>query len=132
MFAMKKNIFQKADLLRQIAKNTLGRDCTDVEILSLFNKASSFDNGVTKTASDEVRAILSSLTAKGINANTAYKYLKMSLMPTHIKERLYGRKISTSKAFKMARDENYQKRVELENTIFEYGMKAIRGLRKCH
>ena len=132
MFGMKKNIFQKADLLRQLVKNTLGRDCNDIEVLSLFNKASSFDKGVTKTASDDVRAILSSLMAKGICANTAYKYVKMSLMPAHIKERLYGRKISTNKAFRMARDEGFRKRMEHENTIFEYGMKAIRGLRKCH
>jgi hypothetical protein len=53
-------------------------------------------------------------------------------MPDHVKERLYGRKISTTKAFKMARDEDFRRRVELENTIFECGMKAIRGLRKCH
>lgn len=131
MFGMKKNIFQKADLLRQMVKNTLGRDCEDTEILSLFNRASSFDKGVTKTASDDVRAVLSSLMAKGINPNTAYKYLKMSLMPAHIKERLYGRQISTTKAFRMAKDEGFRRRLELENTIFEVGMKAIRGLRKC-
>ncbi|MBW2972773.1 hypothetical protein KY346_00090 [Candidatus Woesearchaeota archaeon] len=132
MFGMKKNIFQKADMLRQMVKNCLGRDCTDREILSLFSKANSFDKGVTKTASDEVRAVLSMLMSKGINANTAYKYVKMSLLPVHVKKRLYGRKISTHKAMKMASDEDYRKRIELENTIFEQGMKAIRGLVKCH
>jgi len=132
MFGMKKNVFQKADMLRTMVKNRLGRDCTDKEILSLFSRASSFDKGVTKTASDEVRTILSMLMSKGINANTAYKYVKMSLLPTHVKEKLYGRKISTHKAMKVASDENYQKRIELENTIFEQGMKAIKGLVKCH
>ena len=132
MFGMKKNVFQKADMLRQIVKNSLGKDCTDKEILSLFSRADSFDKGVTKTASDEVRTILSTLMGKGIKPNTAYKYVKMSLLPVHVKEKLYGRKISTHKAFRMASDEDYRKRIELENTIFEQGMKAIRGLTKCH
>jgi hypothetical protein len=132
MFGMKKNVFQKADMLRQLAKNSLGKDCEDREILSLFSRANSFDRGIVKTASDEVRIVLSALKGKGINPNTAYRYLKSSLMPAHIKERVYGRRISTHKAFRIASDENMMKRVEYENIVFEQGMKAIKGLRKCH
>ena len=50
MFGMKKNVFQKADLVKQLIANCLGRDCTDRDVLSLLSRASSFDKGVTKSA----------------------------------------------------------------------------------
>lgn len=132
MFGMKKNVFQKADLVKQMIANSLGRDCTDREVLSLLSKASSFDKGVTKSASDEVRIVLSKLRSRSINPNTAYKYVKVSLVPANIKEKVYGRKISTRKALMMVSSRDAHRLVELENVIFEQGMKAIRGLKKCH
>ncbi|MBW2974069.1 hypothetical protein KY346_06805 [Candidatus Woesearchaeota archaeon] len=130
MFGMKKNVFQKADLVRQLINNCLGQECSDKQILSLLGRADSFDKGVTKSASDQVRIVLSMLKSKDIRPNTAYKYMKISLVPAHVRERVYSRKISTHKALSLVSDEGARKRVELENKIFEYGMKAIRGLKK--
>ncbi|MBW2981739.1 hypothetical protein KY343_02555 [Candidatus Woesearchaeota archaeon] len=127
---MKKNVFQKADLVRQLINNCLGQECSDKQVLSLLGRADSFDKGVTKSASDQVRIVLSMLKSKDVKPNTAYKYMRMSLVPAHVRERVYNRKISTHKALSLVSDEKSRKRVELENKIFEYGMKAVRGLKK--
>ncbi|MBN2112002.1 hypothetical protein JW707_02775 [Candidatus Woesearchaeota archaeon] len=130
MFGMKKNVFQKADMVRQLVNNCIGQECSDKQTLSLLGRASSYDQGHTKTASDQVRTVLTAFKTKGINTNTAYKYVKMSLVPAHIREKIYNRKISTHRALSLASSQEAQRRVELENKIFDYGMKAIKGLRK--
>jgi len=132
MFDMtKKNLFQKADYARKLVRTTLqNEELTDTEIMSILGKAESFNRGIIKRVSVETMKVLNVVLSKGITPNCLYKNVKMSLMPVHIKEKIYGRRISNHKAMRVAFDEGTSRKVELENTIFEFGMKAISSLNR--
>ena len=125
-----KNIFQKADHIKRLVENVLKRKLTDNEIMSILARADAFKRGITKRADGDVANTLVKLNDRWIKPNTAYKWVRYSCMPAHIKESVYARRISYHKALQMCTDEKAAIRNDLESKIFELGMKAIESLDK--
>lgn len=126
----KKNVFQKADYIRRLVEKTVNRKLNDREIMSILARASGFKRGITKRVNGDVATTLVKLNDRAIKPNTAYKWMRFSCMPSHIKELIYSRKISHNKALKMCIDKKTALKVELETKIFELGIKAIESLNK--
>lgn len=126
----RKNVFQRANLVREVVCGVIGKELNDNEIVPYLSKAESYYKGNIKNVSPEIIEIYKKLSIRGLKPNSAYKCLRASLMPSDIKEKVYGMKLSVSRALRICSDSEERRRVELERRIFELGMKAIRGLRQ--
>ncbi|MFC1730568.1 hypothetical protein ACFL6I_09545 [candidate division KSB1 bacterium] len=124
----KKNVFQKADFIRQIVIKVVGKELEDHEMIPYLCRAEAFHRGALKVVEPEIFEITKILGSNGLKPNAAYKCLRASMIPSHIKESVYGRRISVSRAMKMVTDAKEKKNIELETKIFDLGMEAIRRL----
>lgn len=109
MDMLNKNVFQKADYMRRLVEKVVNRELTDNEIMSILARADGFRKGITKRVNGDVANTLVKLNDRGIKPNSAYKWIRYSIMPAHIKEMVYARKISHNKALQMATNEKVAK-----------------------
>jgi len=119
------DIFQNAERIRTIVREHLGLELAGEQILAHMYRIKNYHYSKNRKISEEEDKVRKYLIANGYNIETSLNWIKATLLPEELKEKLANKELSMHQSFRVKKNLDDRRKANICLEIIELGKEIV-------